>query len=80
MTIEGLKYEEALTKARSIKPCFVESEWQHRILRLYDRLLNVVPRTLLSKVIEVDRDYEFSREVGHASKVSELSIELVRGL
>jgi len=80
MSTEGLKYEEALIKARSINPCFVESEEQHRVLRLYDRLLGAVPTVLLSKVIEIGKNFRFGRGVGHVSKVLELSVELVSEL
>jgi protein-tyrosine phosphatase len=86
MTSQSLDYKKALKKARKIDPGFVETEEQHRILRLYDRLLKSVSQKLLSKTIEIGRSIalssgerckDFGRGVGHASKVLELSIELV---
>jgi len=49
-------------------------------LRLYDRLLGAVPTVLLSKVIEIGKNFRFGRGVGHVSKVLELSVELVSEL
>ncbi len=86
MTSQSLNYKKALKKARKIDPGFIETKKQHRILRLYDRLLKSVPQKLLSKTIEIGRSIalssgerckDFGRGVGHASKVLELSIELV---
>jgi len=73
----GMRYKEALAKARNVDPGFVETDAQHRILKLYDRLLRAVPKRLLSKAIEIAKKYGFGRGVGHAAKVHELSIELV---
>ena len=80
MATRGMGYEEALAKARSVDQGFVETEAQHRVLRLYDRLLRAVPRRLLSKAIEIGERYGFGRGIGHASKVLELSIELTAKL
>jgi len=80
MATQGVGYEEALARARSIDLGFVETGAQHRILRLYDRLLKVVPRNLLTKAIEIGRRYDFGRGVEHVAKVLELSIELATGL
>ena len=80
MLSKGMRYGEALAMARSVDPGFVESETQHRVLKLYDRLLSVVPRRLLSKAIEIGKKYDFGRGVEHAAKVLELSIELVKEL
>jgi predicted protein tyrosine phosphatase len=87
MASQGLDYEEALAMARRIVPGSVETRSQHRILKLYARLLKVVSPKLLSRAIEVGRRVsqeiaceEFGRGEGHASKVLELSIELVERL
>lgn|GEM_PF-434623 len=82
----GLGYGEALAKAREVDPGLVETEAQHRALRLYGRVLRATPPRLLSKAIEVGRSVcategrEFGHGVGHASKVLELSAELTEGL
>lgn len=86
MSSQSLSYREALHRARSIEPRFVETPLQHRVLRLYDELLRTTPRKLLSRAMEIGRNTPlahggvlFGRGVGHAGKVLELCIELVEG-
>jgi len=86
MFSQGLSYREALYRARSIEPRFVETPLQHRVLRLYDMLLKTTPRKLLSRAIEIGRNTPlahggvlFGRGVRHAGRVLELCIELVEG-
>jgi len=90
MATQGLGWEEALERARRVEPAFVETMEQYRALWLYGGLLGAVSPRLLSKAIEVGRSIpktwcrwrarEFGRGVGHASKVLELTIELVEEL
>ena len=80
MVSQGIGYRKVLTKIKRIDPQFTILDPMERILMLYERLLKVTPRSLVSKAIEIGRRYEFGRGVGHASKVLELSIELVSKL
>lgn len=77
MASQGIAYGEALSMARGVDPGFVETSSQPRVLKLYERLLGATSKKLLSKTIEIGERYRFGRGVGHASKVLELSIELV---
>jgi protein tyrosine phosphatase (PTP) superfamily phosphohydrolase (DUF442 family) len=87
MATQGLDYYEALWRARSVEPKYVETPIQHQALRLYSKLLRAVPRRLLREAIELGRRISeeygcayFGRGVGHASRVLELSIKLAEEL
>jgi len=69
MASQGISYEEALARIRNIDPGFFETGSKHKILKLYDRSLRIVPRRLISKTVKIGKKYMFGRGVGHAAKL-----------
>jgi len=80
MLRNNIDFDDALRYTRSIDPRFVESYSQERILLLYNKLLRILPRSILNQLLRVGSEYRFGGDeiygLRHVSKVLELSIDI----
>jgi len=71
-----VSFIDALKHVRAVRRGAVETWEQGKRLKTFETLLNVLPEPKLTKIVEIAEKYNYGRGIGHASKVTELSLAL----
>lgn len=72
----GLKWQEAINHVRSCRPGAIEVLGQQAVLEAFDLMLRTSTKPAIDMLIELGSKFNFGRGVGHASKVTQLSLKL----
>ena len=75
----GLNWTEAITRVRRVVYRAIEIQEQIQILRTFDMLMKALPEPKISVVFDFGAKYNFGKGLPHASKVTQLAIELWDG-
>jgi len=75
----GLNWTEAITRVRRVVYRAIEIQEQIQILRTFDMLMKALPEPKISVVFDFGAKYNFGKGSSHASKVTQLAIELWDG-
>jgi len=76
MQTKHLNFSEAFKLVRTVRRGAVETWEQGKRLKTFEILLRTLPEPKLAKIVEVAEKYNYGRGLGHASKVTELSLTL----
>lgn len=72
----GLEWREAINHVRLCRPGAIEVLGQQAVLEALDLMLRALTKPAIDTIINFGLQFDFGRGIGHASKVTQLSLKL----